>query len=657
MLIMSLNPLIFCLLLQQAAPSGAGAATPASRAQAYHHYSLAQQARLDGDPATALRELEQARRLDPTSGQIRADLALVLRQLGRGPEALAEALEAVKLAPDDAELHLIAAQLYQLSGDGMPPAELQARVAEHLEHAVRLRPTDARSLLVLAELYGRLEKHEDAVRIWRSYLKLEEANADGWFELGRHLLALNKSDDAAAAFRQALAVEPGSVRAYQELGDIYSRAEQHEQAVLSYRKGIEIDGRNLRLRLSLGEALYRARRLDEVLPEAEAALANDPKNRFALELKGRTLRDLKRYDEAMAAADLALAGDPRDVKIAYLKVTILEARRDWPGAEAALAALLARDRRGEPSSETSTNDRVFLVHLGFAQQQQERHADAAESFRRAIAVSTAPDPALYGYRISALVAARDLGKALDEVRDARKRHPEDMDLALQEAEVRRRRGEREVALRVADEMAARAKTPDELAAVAELEQRAHRYDKAEALLKKALAAEPRDLRLLFQMGAVLERLKRHAEAEAMFREALEVDPESAPVLNYLGYMNADRGIELPASLKMIEKALAIDPGNAAYLDSLGWAMFRMGRLEEAETHVRAAIAKQGANPDVVVLDHLADVLHRRGDAPEAIRTWNLALQGEDESGELDRVAVERKIREAQARLDAQAQKD
>jgi Tfp pilus assembly protein PilF len=146
---------------------------------------------------------------------------------------------------------------------------------------------------------------------------------------------------------------------------------------------------------------------------------------------------------------------------------------------------------------------------------------------------------------------------------------------------------------------------------------------------------------------VLERQKRFDAAESMFREALAVQPDAAPVLNYLGYMNADRKVKVAEAVTLIERALALDPENGAYLDSLGWALFRQDRLAEAEDYLRRAAVKEGS---AVVLDHLGDVLARQGKVAEALEFWNRSLQGPDEDGELDRVRVAAKIKDAQARL-------
>ena len=186
---------------------------------------------------------------------------------------------------------------------------------------------------------------------------------------------------------------------------------------------------------------------------------------------------------------------------------------------------------------------------------------------------------------------------------------------------------------------------------ADFYRRARRFPEAEAALRRARELDPKNLSVLFQLGAVLERAKRPDEAEAVFREALHLEPDSAAVLNYLGYMNADRNVHVEEALTMVQKAVALDPATPAYQDSLGWALYRLNRLETAEEAVRKALEKDADN--AVILDHLGDILNKTGRVSEALQSWQRALKGEDEEGELDRTHVEAKIREAQGALRAQ----
>jgi len=119
------------------------------------------------------------------------------------------------------------------------------------------------------------------------------------------------------------------------------------------------------------------------------------------------------------------------------------------------------------------------------------------------------------------------------------------------------------------------------------------------------------------------------------------------------YRVRSAGARVEEALALVQKAVELDPQAAAYQDSMGWALFRLNRLEAAEQAVRRALEKDGEN--AVILDHLADILARRGRVAEALPLWQKALKGEDEEEELDRPRVEAKIREAQGALQAQQQ--
>jgi tetratricopeptide (TPR) repeat protein len=635
--------------------AGAAAAPPESRppasardrGQAYYHFSLGLQARLLGDTDAALAEYRKAGKLDPASAVIRVETARLLRDSARFEEALLEAKQAVALEPDLAEAHLVLGQLHQSQSDGSAGDEAVKLAAAEFEEVVRLQPNDLMTLQSLAGLYAQLQQPADAVRAWERYIALDPGSFDAHVQLGAQLLSAGESDRAAVALQKAVELQPSSARAYAVLGEIYARAQQVDQAILNYRKALELDPGGIRIRLSLGETLLRAKRPQEALAEAKAVLEGDARNRLALDLAGRCHRELRQFDDAIAAADKLLALDPTDVKAQYLKVTVAEARRDYATAATLLEGLLARNRRGEEDS--ASNDRVFLVHLGFAHQQQGKYTEAAAAFGRAKATGGEPDSNLMAYEAEALYLAKDYDRALAETKAARARFPDDPDLGGLEAAILRTRGDLPGALAVVD--AKREKAPTDLrvlAQVAQFYQRAKRYPEAEAALRKSREIKPRDLGTLFQLGAVLERQKRFEDAEKVFREALAVDADAAPVLNYLGYMNADRDVRVEEAARLIERALAIDPENGAYLDSLGWAQYRLGKLESAEQNVRKALAKQPDN--AVILDHLADVLKRRGRVAEAVELWRKALAGEDEDGELDRSVVEAKVRDAQTWL-------
>jgi tetratricopeptide (TPR) repeat protein len=102
-----------------------------------------------------------------------------------------------------------------------------------------------------------------------------------------------------------------------------------------------------------------------------------------------------------------------------------------------------------------------------------------------------------------------------------------------------------------------------------------------------------------------------------------MDPNNSQTLNYLGYMLADRNTHLEEALNLIKHAVDLDPQNGAYLDSLGWAYFRLGRYDEAEANLRRAAAK--TPNDATVQDHLAELYAKTGKLKLAEMHWERAL--------------------------------
>ncbi|MFZ4597022.1 MAG: tetratricopeptide repeat protein [Terrimicrobiaceae bacterium] len=135
-----------------------------------------------------------------------------------------------------------------------------------------------------------------------------------------------------------------------------------------------------------------------------------------------------------------------------------------------------------------------------------------------------------------------------------------------------------------------------------------------------------DAEFYFTYGVAAEKAGRIAKAAQIFLKSIELDPErSAKACNYLGYMWADRNENLDEAEKLIRRALAFEPNNGAYLDSLGWVLFRKGRFEEALTELLRSTAAL-EQPDPVVLDHLGDTYEKLGRIAEAVLYWQKALQ-------------------------------
>lgn len=151
------------------------------------------------------------------------------------------------------------------------------------------------------------------------------------------------------------------------------------------------------------------------------------------------------------------------------------------------------------------------------------------------------------------------------------------------------------------------------------------YDRA---LARIGDLQPHHWSLLYTRGIALERSKQWARAEADFLRALEFQPDQPYVLNYLGYSWVDQGVNLDRAKAMIEKAVELRPRDGFIVDSLGWALYRLGDYQGAVGHLERAVELRPEDP--VINDHLGDAYWKVGRHREARFQWRRALSLEPE---------------------------
>jgi tetratricopeptide (TPR) repeat protein len=167
------------------------------------------------------------------------------------------------------------------------------------------------------------------------------------------------------------------------------------------------------------------------------------------------------------------------------------------------------------------------------------------------------------------------------------------------------------------------------------------YDRAAARIQDL---QPRHWFLLYTRGIALERSKNWPRAETDFLKALEFEPDQPFVLNYLGYSWVDKGVHLERARAMIERAVELRPRDGYIVDSLGWALYRLGDFEGAVGHLERAIELRPEDP--VINDHLGDAYWRVGRLREARFQWTRSLSLEPEEDQVDLIRA--KIRDGLA---------
>lgn len=170
-------------------------------------------------------------------------------------------------------------------------------------------------------------------------------------------------------------------------------------------------------------------------------------------------------------------------------------------------------------------------------------------------------------------------------------------------------------------------------AEAELLTEEKRYADAMEVYNRALAEDPEkpDLDLLYARAMLAEKIDRLDILEKDLKTILENDPENAQALNALGYTLADRTDRYQEAYTFIKRALEIKPDDFYILDSMGWVLYRLGRLDESIEYLHKALAER-SDPEIAA--HLGEVLWVKGDKAAAREIWEAALQQTPEDSTL-----------------------
>ena len=171
--------------------------------------------------------------------------------------------------------------------------------------------------------------------------------------------------------------------------------------------------------------------------------------------------------------------------------------------------------------------------------------------------------------------------------------------------------------------------PNLLRSLAQLAYARNEFGRAAGYYSRLLAEMPPEtpvaarLEVLFARGVAYERNGQIEKASADMMSALLIDPAQAQILNYLGYMWVDNGMNIEQAFELLQKAHTLEPHDGAITDSLGWAYYKRGQYERALAYLQRATEQEPESPEIY--DHLGDAYAKLGNTGQAQLEWQRAL--------------------------------
>lgn len=621
-------------------------------AEAYAQFLIARRLEDDDDIDGAIAAYKRAMALDPGAASIVAELADLYMRQDRMAEAIATAEQGLAIAPNSREVHRVLGTVYATlaasprdRGGRESMQQNMTRAIQHLEQAIEgpMAQADVNLRAMLARLYVGTANYGKAIPVLTELVRQEPGWQDGPALLVEAYGAAGRTADAVRWLEDAVADQP---QLYPTLADFYGREHRWKDAANAYEQAIKNAPRSFDLRVRYATMLLSAGGADDIvkardaLRQALAARGTDERALYLLSQAERRAGDLQ---AAEATARRLIAQNGRNLRGYAALAEALEEGRRYQAVVDGLTPALAIFRA---NAETAPALSVLLPHLGFAYQHLGQHDKAIATFEEARKLSP-DDPSVAGYLIQAQIAGKRYPAAAELAKAVRAEYPDNLRVARLEARALRQSGKAEEGIALLEGFLKRfGDDPEAHISLAEMYSESNRGAQAVKVLQDAQAKFPDETEITFELAAVFEKQKKYAEAEAVFRRLLNRNPEHAPALNYLGYMFAEQGVHLDESVDLISRALKVEPDNGSYLDSLGWAYFKVGKLDLAEEHLKRAAEQLATNS--VVQDHYGDVLARLQRFDEAIAAWNRALAGDGDS--VDRSDIDRKIRSARQKL-------
>ena len=376
------------------------------------------------------------------------------------------------------------------------------------------------------------------------------------------VVSQNNSPGALYAFAHVAAKLEDLERSRELLEETLAQAPDNDNAALSY--------------ISI---LQRLGREQEALAWLEQQLAKREENDFNLRMAyARLLMEFRQFDKAVDQFELLAGREPGNPDVLYaLGLLYLQSNR-LDDSETLFKKLSTRENLTD----------VANYYLGRIAEEKRRYDEASAWYQ---GVHNGEHYFNAQVRLAMLLARKG------EVDEARNHL----------GSIRQQSGQQALII---------------VQAEGELLVQAERYEEAIAVYSEALE-DQYDADLIYARAMAAEKISRLDMLETDLRTILRHEPDHAQALNALGYTLADATDRLTEAYELIKKALALRPSDFYILDSMGWVLYRLGRLDEAVEYLRKAIS---IRQDPEIAAHLGEVLWVRGEREQAKEVWEAALQ-------------------------------
>ncbi|MGB0909022.1 MAG: tetratricopeptide repeat protein [Nitrospirales bacterium] len=498
-----------------------------------------------------------------------------LTELANQPiQAIEEYRKGLRVDPDSIFLKTRMAKLYFSNGE-------MATAVEMADTIPLSSVDDVSGLLELAKIYAGTGHSDKALLFLDRVIEKEPTHDKGYISKGMLLLSLKRPAEAKAVLEAAVVQVPQSPEIQYYLGMTMNEEGRVEEAESYYEQAIALRKSFRRAYLSLGSLHEAHKNSAKAIHVYERYLqAGNPHDKDIRLQLVRLYLQSQSHAQALEQLSLILDYYPNDLNAQVRVALIYGEMGNYQQAIDELTNILG----------TQPNELRVRDYLGLMYEEMKDYKQAKQTYEANLKIN----PNYY-----------DTLLHLGFLSYRQKQYEEALSHLSHAKTIQPKRSE-----------------PHLLLGLTYLQQ--EEYSVAITQFEEGIQQDPTNADLHFNLGTTYDKLGRFEDVVREMERTLNLEPEHADALNYLGYSYADRGVEVEKALELTQRAVELKPNNGYYVDSLGWALFKVGRSAEALVAIDRALSLVSDDP--VIFEHLGEIHLQRKEREKAQKAWARAIE-------------------------------
>ncbi|MBI3581317.1 MAG: DUF721 domain-containing protein [Nitrospinae bacterium] len=532
--------------------------------------------------------------------------------------------------------------------------EKKAAKAETDEEVAKraAKEKDATFYFLRAQMRMHENQFSEAMTDLRAILKLDPRFIEAYVEITKLSLALGKVEDAIETAQKGLAINPENPVLNSLLGVIYHNSKDYDRAGEFLKKSLAADPSREDVRLNLAFNYLEQKRPDDAERELLEILKKNPSSNIAMIYLAKAYVDSKAYvtaEEFLTRYTMQFPDVPQgygalgwvysvqgkyDLAVDVYKKYLEKYPHDAEMQHHLANAYLLKKSYGEALDvykeiERETPGAADLEYkMGVIYFQQGQMREALEKFQ--LVRLAQPGNKTVPYYIARIDEELGMYKeALEEwglMLKGAENDKERVEIYVKTAGVYEKMKDLDKAEEsVVSAVRLKKDDPDLYYILGVIYAKKERYDAAADNVRQAIKMDPKREEFIFYLGVIYEKTKEYAKCVEQMKRVVEINPKHADALNYIGFLYADRNENLAQALAYVNKAMALDPDNGYYEDSLAWIYYRQQKYALALEEIQKSVGHL-KEKDATIYDHMGDIQAALGNWQKAAEAYSISVE-------------------------------